>query len=412
MSCYRNKDLKGKHVVEELRKDEQVEEIGEKPSKRLNLLNTEEMKQTCNQFPSPLDESNRSNSARVEQSESNSLIQALGRDISINCLLRLSRSYYCVLASLNRSFQSLLRSGELYKFRRQAGVCEEWVYFSCNVLEWEGFDPYRRCWIRLPQIPPNECFMFSDKQSQAVGTEVLVFGKEITSHIIFSYSILTNSWSHGMRMNTPRCLFSVSSLGEIAILAGGYDSQGNVLNSVELYNSETRTWETLPSMNKPRKMSSSVFMDGKFYVIGGHANNSEPYTCGEEYNLETRTWRVIPDMYPVKTAANEPPALLTVLNNELYAADYTEKEVRKYDKENNSWITLGGLPERAISMNGWGLAFRACGQRLITIGGPRGVGGGIVEINSWVPGDGPPEWELLASKPSASFVYNCAVMGC
>lgn len=389
-------------------------EIAEKEShpskKHLSLHNTEENNQSHYSFlsPAPADASDHGE----EQSDQNSLIPALGRDISINCLLHLSRSSYGTIASLNRSFLSLVQSGELYKLRRQAEICEEWIYFSCNVLEWEGFDPYHRHWMRLPRMPRNECFMCSDKQSLAVGTELLVFGKEIDSHIIFRYSILTNSWSSGMRMNTPRCLFCASSLGEIAILAGGYDSQGTVLNSAELYNSENRTWETLPPMNKPRKMCSSAFMDGKFYVIGGHIGNAESYTCGEEYNFETRTWRVIPDMYPIKTAANEPPPLLAVLNNQIYAADYTERELRKYDKENNSWITLGRLPERAVSMNGWGLAFRACGEQLITIGGPRRLGGGIVEINSWVPGDGPPEWELLASKPSGSFVYNCAVMGC
>ncbi|PQQ19589.1 putative kelch repeat-containing F-box family protein [Prunus yedoensis var. nudiflora] len=89
--------------------------------------------------------------------------------------------------------------------------------------------------------------MCSDKESLAVGTELLVFGKEVTSHVIFRYSILTNSWSSGMKMNAPRCLFGSASLKEIAILAGGCDSLGSILSSAELYNSETQTWEILPA---------------------------------------------------------------------------------------------------------------------------------------------------------------------
>ncbi|KAG2675615.1 hypothetical protein I3760_12G013500 [Carya illinoinensis] len=347
-------------------------------------------------------------------SDSSSLIHQLGRDISINCLLHCSRSDYGSISSLNHNFRSLIRSGELYRLRREMGIVEHWVYLSCSLLEWEAFDPSHRRWMHLPRMPSNECFMCSDKESLAVGTELLVFGKEITSLVILRYSILTNTWSSGMRMNKPRCLFGCATLGEIAILAGGCDPNANILNSAELYNSETGTWETLPSMNKARKMGSAVFMDGKFYIMGGIGEgNSESLTCGEVYDMKTRVWTVIPNMFPgwnEGAGVTEAPPLLAVVNNVLYAADYAQKEVRRYDKERNFWFTIGRLPEQAVSMNGWGLAFRACGNRVIFIG-PR-LGGGIIELNSWVPDQGPPQWDLLATKRSCSFVYNCAVMGC
>lgn len=355
-----------------------------------------------------------------QSSDSDPLIDAIGRDMSINCLIRCSRSDYGSLASLNKSFRSLIRNGELYKLRRKRGVIEHWVYFSCHLLEWEAFDPISQRWMHLPRMPSNDCFMCSDKESLAVGTELLVFGKEVMSHVIYRYSILTNSWSTGMTMNAPRCLFGSASRGEIAILAGGCDSQGNILSSAEMYNSENQKWETLPSMNKPRKMCSAVFMDGKFYVIGGiGGSDTKLLTCGEEYDLEAKKWTEIPNMSPGRggaareiemPAAAEAPPLVAVVNNELYAA--VDMEVRKYDKERKSWNKVGTLPERAVSMHGWGLAFRACGDRLIVIGGPRTHGEGFIELNSWVPSEGPPQWNMLAQKHSVNFVYNCAVMGC
>ncbi|CAI9785225.1 unnamed protein product [Fraxinus pennsylvanica] len=357
-----------------------------------------------------------------DNSDSSSLIAAIGHDNSISCLIRCSRADYGAVASLNKSFRSLIRGGELYRLRRLNGVVEHWVYFSCQLLEWEAFDPSRRRWMHLPRMDPNNCFVFSDKESLAVGTELLVFGRDLMSHVIYKYSLLTNTWSSGMSMNAPRCLFGSASLGEIAILAGGCDSNGNILSSAELYNSEEGTWKTLQSMNKPRKMCSAVFMDGKFYVIGGiGGTDSTLLTCGEEYNLETETWTEIPNMSPVRTgearendtpATSEAPPLIAVVNNELYAADYADMEVRKYNKISKVWVTVGRLPERADSMNGWGLAFRACGDRLIVIGGPRTVGEGYIDVNSWVPSEGPPQWDLLGRKRSGSFVYNCAVMGC
>ncbi|XP_048136789.1 F-box/kelch-repeat protein At1g74510-like [Rhodamnia argentea] len=357
-----------------------------------------------------------------EKEDSSSLIHHIGHDNSVSCLLRCSRSDYGSLASVNRSFRSLIKSGELYRLRRQIGVVEHWVYFSCNLLQWEVFDPIRSRWLHLPRMSANECFCFSDKESLAVGTELLVFGKDIISYIIYKYSILTNTWTSGMEMNVPRCLFASASLGEIAILAGGCDPRGNVLSSAELYNSDTGRWEMLPDMNTARKMCSGVFMDGKFYVIGGiGTGNIRSLSCGEVYDMETRTWREIPNMFPARngeTGATEAPSvveappLLAVVNNELYAADLAAKEVRKYDKVRNSWSTLGSLPEHAMSMNGWGIAFQGCGERIVVIGGPRSLGGGTVELNFWVPNEGPPQWKLLARKPSNTFVYSCAVMGC
>jgi N-acetylneuraminic acid mutarotase len=254
--------------------------------------------------------------------------------------------------------------------------------------------------------------MCSDKESLAVGTELLVFGKEILAHIVLSYSILTNSWSRGVEMNAPRCLFGSASFGEKAIIAGGMDSQGRVLRTVELYNSETRRWITLPSMNKARRMCSGVYMDNKFYVIGGMASNTEVLTCGEEYDLDKGTWRLIENMSEGLNGASGAPPLVAVVDNELYAAQYAGKLVRKYNKSDNTWTTLGELPERPEAVNGWGIAFRGCGERLLVIGGPRVLGGGMIELHSWIPRDGPLQWNMIGSKPSGNFVYNCAVMGC
>ena len=58
-------------------------------------------------------------------------------------------------------------------------------------------------------------------QSLTVGTELLVLGKEVLNHVMYKYSLLTDSWSLGQLMNKPRCLFRSASLGEIAIVAGG-----------------------------------------------------------------------------------------------------------------------------------------------------------------------------------------------
>ncbi|KAL0695348.1 hypothetical protein Bca4012_062528 [Brassica carinata] len=366
-------------------------------------------------------------SASNNNSDSDSLIPGMNRDDSISCLLRCSRADYCSIASVSRSLRDLVRTGEIYRLRRLQGTTlEHWVYFSCHLNEWEAFDPRSKRWMRLPSMPQNECFRYADKESLAVGTDLLVFGWELSSYVIYRYSLLTNSWSTGKSMNMPRCLFASASYGEIAVLAGGCDSNGRILDTAEMYNYEDQTWSVLPEMNKRRKMCSGVFMDGKFYVFGGIGvgEGKEPkvLTCGEEFDLKTREWREIPDLSPPRSnqgrgmsaaAAAMAPPLVAVVNDQLYAADHAGMAVRRYDKENRVWVRVGSLPEQACSMNGWGLAFRACGDQVIVIGGPKAPGEGFIEINSWVPSDdGTPHWHLLGKKQSVNFVYNCTVMSC
>ncbi|KAG6405636.1 hypothetical protein SASPL_133228 [Salvia splendens] len=228
-----------------------------------------------------------------ENSNTTSLIGGIGRDLSISCLIKCSRADYGAIASLNRSFQSLIRTGELYRLRRQNKVAEHWVYLSCQLLEWEAFDPCRRRWMRLPRMDPDDCFVFADTESLAVGTE-LVFGRDLRA---------------------------------LQLRVGDMD--------------DTPEHE-------------------KIYVVGriGGADNVL-LTCGEEYNLDTQTWTEIPNMSPVRTGAardNEPPAtseappLIAVVNNQLYAADHADMEIRRYEKDNRVWVTVGRLPERADSM--------------------------------------------------------------
>jgi len=351
--------------------------------------------------------------------DSSLLFQHLGRDISIHCLLRLSRSDYGSISALNKSFRSLIRSGELHQLRRKLGIEEHWVYFACDLLKWEVFDPNRGRFIQLPKMPCDECFMSCEKESLAVGTELLVFGRELMGPTIHKCDHLSNTWSIGKMLNTPRCSFGSSSLGEIAILAGGCDPCGNILSSAELYNSDTGKRENLPNMNKARKICSGVFMDGKFYVLGGiGADKTTPLTCGEEFDIKTKEWHEIPNMFPVPTGVLEappsygPPPLIAVIKNVLYNADYATKEIKKYDKGNNSWVTIGKFPKQAASMKGWGLTFRPCGDMLIFLGGPFLHCRGMMEINAWVPNERITQWNQLARKKTWSFVYNCTVMGC
>ncbi|KAJ0486739.1 putative kelch-type beta propeller [Helianthus annuus] len=325
-----------------------------------------------------------------------SLLPGMCDDVALICLAWVCRFDYSSLSSLNMRFNSLIKNGYLYELRKQLGIVEHWVYMVCDPRGWEGYDPVSKNWMRLPKIPCDECFNHADKESLAVGGELLVFGRELFEFAIWKYSLVRRCW--------VKC-------------EGGSDQNGNILSSAELYDSSTGKWEMLPNMHSPRRLCSGFFMDGKFYVIGGMTNPNDSLTCGEEFDLKTRKWRKIDGMYPNVNRAAQAPPLVAVVSDELYAVEYLSNMVKKYDKVNNSWGVLGRLPVRADSSNGWGLAFKACGERLLVVGGQRGPEGETIVLNSWSPKsgvkDGVLDWQVLGVKEhSGVFVYNCAVMGC
>ncbi|KAF7105563.1 hypothetical protein CFC21_106356 [Triticum aestivum] len=333
-------------------------------------------------------------------------IGVIGRDLFIYCLHRLSRWEYGAIASLNRDLNSVVRNGDIYRLRRKNGVAEHWLYLACgnNPPEWEAYDPSTGRWIQVPKMPPAESSYWD---SLAVGTDLLVFGER--ERIALRYSILTNSWTWlADAMNTPRVSFGSASVGEKAYVAGG------AYSSAEMYDSETHTWTPLPSMNRARRKCSGAFMDGKFYVIGGISSRRELLTCGEEYDLNRRSWRVIHNMSQgLNQTYLGAPLLLAVVNNELYAADYSENnDLKQYDKLDNKWITLGKLPVLSTK-EGWDMGFRACGDRLIVIGRPNNSSDEkVVELHSWTPDGQPPLWNLVATRPYGGDRILCAVMGC
>ncbi|KAI5016413.1 hypothetical protein ZWY2020_006264 [Hordeum vulgare] len=310
-------------------------------------------------------------------------IAVIGHHLFIRCLQLLPRWDYGTIASLNHEFNSVVRNGDIYRLRRKNGVAEHWLYLSCgnNPLGWEAYDPSTRRWIQVPNMPRAQTY---DRQEIVVGTEVLVFVAYIRGAL--RYSILTNSWTKLTDvMKTPWYLFGSASDGEKAYVAGGLDSSHtNVLSSTEMYDSESEThaWTTLPGMNRARYRCSGSFMDGKFYVIGVVSSNREVLTC--------------------------------VVNNELYAADYSENnDLKQYDKLDNKWIPRGKLPVQSTN-KGRDMGFRACGDRLIVIGPPNNSSDEkVVELHSWTPDGQPPVWNLFATRPyRGDHWIICTVMGC
>ena len=122
-----------------------------------------------------------------------SLLPGLFDDVALNCLAWVNRSDYASLACINKRYNLLIRSGYLFELRKKLGIVEleHLVYLVCDPRGWEVFDPKRNRWITLPKIPCDECFNHADKESLAVGSELLVFGREMMDFAIWKYSLIS-----------------------------------------------------------------------------------------------------------------------------------------------------------------------------------------------------------------------------
>ncbi|KAJ7974793.1 F-box/kelch-repeat protein [Quillaja saponaria] len=286
-------------------------------------------------------------------------------------LARVPRSEYWKFALVNKQFLTLVKTGEIFKIRREIGFKEPSVFMSeSGKSDWLVFDQNFMSRRKLPDLPADYSFNMGDRESFCAGTHLMVSGKELGRPVVWRYELVTNKWFKGPSMITPRCLFASATCGTFAFVAGGDEPETfkEVFNSAEKYNPESKSWEPLPRMKQRRKFCSGCYMDNKFYVIGGRDEHKNELTCGEFFDEATNTWKLIPNILNEISTSGTPP-LIAVANNELYSLDASSNELKVYLKQSNSWKNLGPAPVRADETSGWGVAFKSLGNELLVMYG-------------------------------------------
>ncbi|KAL7615216.1 hypothetical protein Lser_V15G07853 [Lactuca serriola] len=365
-----------------------------------------------------------SSSEKPQDADYSTYIPSLSYELEGLILARFPRSEYWKISFVNKRFAGLVKSGELFKIRRNIGFIEPSVLMLASGENcWWGFDQGFSSRRRLPVLPSDICFASGDKESLCAGTHLLVSGRELEGLMIWRYELAMNKWYKGPSMIYPRCLFASATCGNSAYVAGGIAVVGGgmsgtqiVHNTVEKYDPETRSWTPLPRMNRPRKLCSGCYMDDRFYVIGGR-NANEELTCGEFFDEGKNEWTLIPEMLkdnPVLSCHS--PPLIAVVNNELYSIEASSNQLKVYLKGSNSWKRLGLVPVRADYNRGWGVAFKSFGDKLFVIGASTVSSSrssmAIYTCNPDPRSDGLPNWELLDNGriQLSHFIMNCCVM--
>ncbi|KAI3463105.1 hypothetical protein Pfo_019768 [Paulownia fortunei] len=356
-------------------------------------------------------------SGKGPQDADYSHISSLSYELESLIFARFPRSEYWKLCFVNKRCLTLLKSGELYKIRKEIGFKEPSVFmFASGESSWWAFDCEFKSRRKLPVLPSDPCFASGDKESLCAGTQLLVSGREIDGLVVWRYELAENKWYKGPSMISPRCLFASATCGNCAYVAGGMGAlRSEVYDTAEKYNADSGSWEPLPKMKRRRKLCSGFYMDNNFFVIGGRNEDGE-LTCGEFFDETRNRWELIPDMLkddPVQSSHS--PPLLAVVNNELYSLEASSNQLKVYLKKTNTWKQLGPVPVRADCNRGWGVAFKSLGNELLVIGASSvSCTGNYMAIYTCCPDSesGELHWKPLDSGRNrlSHFILNCSVM--
>jgi N-acetylneuraminic acid mutarotase len=125
---------------------------------------------------------------------------------------------------------------------------------------------------------------------------------------LWSYDIITDSWTILSPMLTSRAGLGVAVVGNNIYAIGGRTVTGGPndpgkLDIVEKYDIDTDTWSTVASLPSPRSDLAAVAHGGKIYVFGGFDANGIVMNDVDVYDPVTDTWDTAPADMPTARGA-------------------------------------------------------------------------------------------------------------
>ena len=196
-------------------------------------------------------------------------------------------------------------------------------------------------------------------------------------------------WEQESDMPTPRYRLAGVADGCRFYAIGGFDLEGNAVDTVEVLDLATRQWNTVASRLTAAANSAAVMLDGRLYLIGGY----DPNGNGDERLATVEFYDPVSDTWATATALPEATSGMTAiaLDGRIYAmggntvdGEFTASYI--YDPGADSWSSGPSLPMEDTSF----------ARALVLDGSIYLVGGwpGQKGIYRYDPDKG--QWEALA----------------
>jgi len=257
------------------------------------------------------------------------------------------------------------------------------------------YDPGRDAWTKLPANP----LPVHHGALVAVGTKLYLFGGFrlpdtgrpgwVPVADAWMYDSASGQWSALPPMSRPRGALAAAAVGGKIYLVGGAGlphgadlpdglrpgSAIDMLDALEVFDTETTTWRALAPMPTPRNHHSVAAVGNKLYVIGGRVGScysgglSANIWMNDEYDIATDTWTARSPMPTARSGTG-----IAVIDNEIHVLGgegWVEDEAggvfrthEVYDPKSDSWTRAAPMTTPRA-----GFAVAAIGEKIYTVSG-------------------------------------------
>ncbi|XP_023639572.1 F-box/kelch-repeat protein At4g39753 [Capsella rubella] len=235
--------------------------------------------------------------------------------IILNCLSRISKSYYPKLSLVSKTFRSLLLSTDL-NLARFHHKTQERSFHVC---------------LKFPDRPhPSWYTLWIDKEEKKKSTLVQVPSSYTSSAALFLVN--GGSYDYAFRQAYPPSKVML------------------------VRNKDSCIWRYAPKMTVARANPIACVFRRKIYVMGGCADD-ESVSWGEVFDINTQTWEPLPDPGPelrFSTMIRE----IQIIQGKIHVKSNESKD-SIYDPNNGNWNGDWRLVKGLSSLN------RTCRSGLI-----------------------------------------------
>ena len=119
--------------------------------------------------------------------------------------------------------------------------------------------------------------------------------KDATDSVVV-YDFIKNEIKPCVSLPEPVSEMSTVTWGNMIILVGGENKNGQALNDVIMYHIETGRSERLPSLKHKRRGASAVIVHDVIVVLGGWNREEEYLNSVESFTMGDDQWKELPGM--------------------------------------------------------------------------------------------------------------------
>ncbi|KAJ4870845.1 F-box/kelch-repeat protein [Raphanus sativus] len=223
--------------------------------------------------------------------------------IILNCLARISKSYYPILSLVSKTFRSLILSIELGTARVHHKT-QESLFSICIQHPDRPLPLWFALWIQPDQIEKKKATLVQVPSSYTSGEP------------LFICTVGSDTYAFEQRYPPSQVML--------------VHHHGNLL------------WSNAPKMTVARANPAACVLHGKIYVFGGCKENESAESWGEVFDTKTRTWEPLPDpgaelrfSYVIRK--------IEITKGKIYVRSNEEKD-SVYDPETRKWDATAKAP--------------------------------------------------------------------